>query len=235
MKVSKCHAIHQLTFLPRAFPVNCYIVEEETDLTLVDAALPYSAKAILSFAKKLGKPVSRIVLTHAHGDHIGALDTLKKQFPEMSVYISERDARLLAGDRTLDRNEPSTPIRGGVPKPGAIKTRPDVLLREGDRVGSLLVIETPGHTPGSISLLDERTKFLLAGDAFQTRGGFAVAGQLRLRFPFPAMATWNHSVALESAKKAARYEPAYLGVGHGKMIKRPLPLIERATATSKGE
>lgn len=36
--------LYQLSFLPRAFPVNCYFVEEEDGLTLIDAALPYSAK-----------------------------------------------------------------------------------------------------------------------------------------------------------------------------------------------
>jgi len=70
-------------FLPRAFPVNCYLVEEEDGLTLVDAALSRSAKGILREAGAIGKPIVRIVLTHAHSDHTGALDDLKQALPDV--------------------------------------------------------------------------------------------------------------------------------------------------------
>ena len=228
MRVIQNENLYQLTFLPRAFPVNCYFVDEADGLTLIDAALPYSAKGILNAANTLKKSIARIVLTHAHGDHIGALDTLKQMFPDVPVYISHRDARLLAGDRTLDTSEPNTPIKGDVPKPNAIQTRPDFLLTEGDRIGSLLAISTPGHTPGSMSFIDTRTQFLIAGDAFQTRGGFAVTGQMKPLFPFPAMATWNKEVAISSARKILEYKPALLAVGHGNLLARPMELIQRA-------
>jgi len=146
MKMVQEQTIYQLAFMPRLFPVNCYFVEEEDSLTLIDAAMPYSANTILKAARKIGKPITRIMLTHAHNDHIGALDTLKQKLPDAIVYISERDARLIDGDLTLDPDEPQTPIRGGVPK--GIKTRADVLLQDGDRIGSLLAIAAPGHTPG---------------------------------------------------------------------------------------
>ena len=134
--------VHQLTFMPRIFPVNCYIVEEEDGLTLIDAALPYSVKGILQAAAKIGKPITRIVLTHAHGDHVGALDALKQALPKVPVHISARDSRLLAGDVTLDTGEPQTPIRGDVPK--NVQTRADVLLHDGNRIGSLLALAAPG-------------------------------------------------------------------------------------------
>jgi glyoxylase-like metal-dependent hydrolase (beta-lactamase superfamily II) len=149
-------------------------------------------------------------------------------YPDVPVYISRRDARLLTGDRSLDANEPGTPIRGGVPKPHTIKTTPDVLLDDGSMVGSLLAIWTPGHTPGSMSFLDTRTQFLIAGDAFQTRGGFAVTGQLKPLFPFPAMATWNKELGMESARKIRELQPELLAVGHGKMITQPVDFIDRA-------
>ena len=41
---------------------------------------------------------------------------------------------------------------------------------------------TPGHTPGSMSFLDIRNKALIVGDAFQTRGGTAVSGQMKFWF-----------------------------------------------------
>ena len=159
MRMMHEKTVYQLSFLPRVFPVNCYFVEEEDGLTLIDAALPYSAKGILQAAEKIGKPITNIVLTHAHDDHIGALDALKEVLPHVPVYISKRDAKLLEGDTTLQKDEPNTPIKGGVPK--KIKTVPNVLLEDGDRVGSLLAIMTPGHTPGSMSFLDVRNKALI--------------------------------------------------------------------------
>lgn len=168
MRLTKIRNFYQLTFLPKFFPVNCYLVEEAHSLTLVDCALPFSADKILEIAKQIGKPIRHIVITHAHKDHVGALDQLKQRIPEAQVMISKRDSRLLKGDRSLDSDEVQTPIRGSVPHD--VQTNPDSLLQEGDQIGSLRVIATPGHTPGSISLLDERDRSLIVGDAFQVRG-----------------------------------------------------------------
>jgi glyoxylase-like metal-dependent hydrolase (beta-lactamase superfamily II) len=228
MRMIKKLAVYQLTFMPRFFPVNAYLVEEEDSLTVVDAALPYSVKGILSAAARIGKPITRIVLTHAHSDHIGALDSLKLALPDVPVCISERDARLLAGDRSLDEKEPMTPIRGGVPKIGKVKTKPDVLLHNGDCVGSLLTIAAPGHTPGNMAFFDTRNRALIVGDAFQTRGGIAVSGQVRPLFPFPALATWNKEVSLATAHKLIALNPTLLAAGHGVMLDNPQAQLMRA-------
>jgi glyoxylase-like metal-dependent hydrolase (beta-lactamase superfamily II) len=226
MRVIKNGHLYQVTFMANVFPVNCYLVEEGEGLTLIDAALPYSAKAILKAAENIGKPINKIVLTHAHEDHVGALDAIRQELPDVPVYISVRDHRLMDGDVSLDPQEDQTAIKGGVPK--NIKTRADMLVKEGDTIGSLVVIETPGHTPGSISLLDIRTNALIAGDAFQTRGGLAVAGDMKWLFPFPAFATWSKMTALRSAKKLMGYQPKLLAVGHGEMMENPLKGIEQA-------
>lgn len=226
MRVIHENTIYQLTFMPRLFPVNCYMVEESDSLTLIDAALPYSSKGILKLAKKIGKPITRILLTHIHDDHVGALDALKGALPEVTVYVSRRDSRLMDGDNTLDKDEPDMPLRGGIPK--KLKTRADILLEDGDQIGSLIALFTPGHTPGSMSYFDTRSKALIVGDAFQTRGGIAVGGQIRPLFPFPAMATWGKEWALESAKKMKKYQPVLLAAGHGKMIKQPEAAIDYA-------
>ncbi|MEJ3718466.1 MBL fold metallo-hydrolase [Paenibacillus polymyxa] len=226
MRIVQVQHVYQLTFMPRLFPVNCYLVEEKEGLTLIDAGLPYSAQRIEQAAARIGQPIIRIVLTHAHGDHVGALDKLKAKYPEAQVFISRRDARLLKGDVSLEAGEPDTPIRGSVPK--NILTQPDVLLEDGDNVGSLLAISVPGHTPGSMGFLDTRARALIAGDAFQTRGGVAVAGRLKPLFPFPALATWNKEISLQSAKKLASYNPSLLAAGHGNMLKHPQSQLERA-------
>jgi glyoxylase-like metal-dependent hydrolase (beta-lactamase superfamily II) len=225
--------LYQVTFMGNVFPVNCYIVEEKDGLTLIDAALGFCAKGILKAAETIGKPITKIVLTHAHEDHVGALDSIKEILPDVPVYISKRDHRLMNGDRSLDQNEDPTPIKGGVPK--KLKTRANVLLKEGDQVGSLLAIDTPGHTPGSMSFFDNRTRALIAGDALQTRGGIAVAGDMKPWFPFPAFGTWSKQTALASAMKLVRYEPALLAVGHGEMVANPVKVMEQAIENLRGK
>lgn len=228
MKITKEGSIYQLTFFPSWFPVNCYLADEGNTLTLIDAALPFSYKGILKAAEDIGKPITRILLTHAHGDHIGSLDRLKKLLPDCEVVISARDARLLKGDVTLEAGEPQTPVKGGVAKPGQIQTIPDTLVSEGDIIGSFQVIASPGHTPGHIALFNEKTRALIAGDAFQVRGGVAVSGVLKPLFPFPAWATWNKGVAVQSAIKLKKLSPNLLGVGHGKFLKSPEEIMARA-------
>lgn len=231
MRMKRELTLAQLTFFPRLFPVNCYLIEEEDGLTLIDAALSVSLKGILQAARLIGKPIVRIALTHAHGDHVGALDGLKRQLPDAPVLISVRDARLMRADSSLDPGEPQRPIRGGLPK--KLQTRPDVLLKDGDRIGSLTAVSVPGHTPGSMAFYDERTGFLIAGDAMQTRGGIAVSGQMVPWFPFPAMATWDKQTALDSVRKLRELQPSMLAVGHGDLLPNPLQAIDRAIAQAE--
>ena len=172
-----------LTRVTRFGFVNAFLVEEEDGLTLVDTAIPGSAKAILAAAAELGRPIVRIALTHAHGDHIGSLDALAEPLPGVEVAISTRDARLLAKNKTTDPGEPpEAKMRGSYP--GA-KTQPTRTLSPGDRVGSLEVIAAPGHTPGHVAFLDTRDRTLIAGDAFSTLGGVATSAKVNPRFPLP--------------------------------------------------
>lgn len=226
MKVTKIGNVYQLTFLPGFFPVNCYVIEEGSSLTLIDTGLPNSYKGIVKIINTIGKPLKNIMLTHAHGDHVGSLVELKNQFPDIPISVSERDSRLLRGDTSIDKDEPQAPIKGGIPKD--INLVPEQLLKEGDQIGSLVVITTPGHTPGSISFFYTRDQAVIAGDALQTRGGIAVSGQIRPFFPFPAMATWHKETALESVKKIKALQPRLLAVGHGEMIENPAESIQLA-------
>ena len=81
-----------------------------------------------------------------------------------------------------------------------------------------------------MAFLDTRSGAMIAGDAFQTRGGIAVSGQIRPLFPFPAMATWCKHTALESAARLRDLRPALLAVGHGPMAVQPAAALDRAIA-----
>lgn len=222
----------QLTRLPHIFPVNAYLVREDDGLTLIDTTIPGSQHAIIAAAQSLGQPITRIVLTHAHMDHVAALDALHQLLPNAEVLISERDARFLVGDKSLDADEPQAKLAGAYQ---TVATRPTRLLHDGDRIGSLEVIATPGHTPGHIALYDRRDGTLVAGDAFQTLGGTAVAGSVRWLFPFPALATWHRPTALASARRLRDLAPARLAIGHGKVLEQPLAAIDDAIAQAARE
>jgi len=225
MRITRFESVYQLTFFPHIFPVNCYLADEEDGLTLIDTGIPISKTGILKAADHLRKPIKRISLTHAHSDHVGSLDALYHSLPGVKVSISERDARLLKGDTEMLEGERGT-IKGGVPK--NIKTNPDILLKEGDRIGSLLTVSSPGHTPGSISFFDERSGLLIVGDAYHTRSGMTVSGHLKLSFPFPALATWDKEIALESAQKLLDLKPKALAAGHGDLVHDPAQAMKIA-------
>lgn len=205
--------------------INCYLVREDDGFTLIDTTVSGQMQPIMQAAHKLGLPIVRILLTHAHIDHVGALDELHNALPNAQVAISERDARFLTGDKSLDSTEPQVPLRGGYP---ICKTKPTRLLHEGDRIGSLEVLATPGHTPGHIAFLDIRDRAVIAGDAFQTLGGVAVSGTFKLLFPLPAFSTWHKGLSLQSARKLLALQPSLLAVGHGRMLSHPQTAMERA-------
>ena len=215
----------QLTRFPRVFPVNCYLVREDDGLTLIDAGISGSERAILDAARGLGAPIQRIVLTHAHGDHLGSLDALHRLLPDAAVLVSARDARFLVGDMSLDPAEPQTKLRGAYQ---TTATQPSRLLNDGDLVGSLQVVASAGHTPGHIALFEPRDGSLIAGDALQTHVDVAVSGTLIRRFPFVAMATWSRPLALASARRLRSLAPSRLAVGHGNVHEQPSAALDRA-------
>jgi glyoxylase-like metal-dependent hydrolase (beta-lactamase superfamily II) len=220
----------QLTLYPALFPMNCYLVVEADGLTLVDSTTSSPASDIDVIAKQLGRSLRRVALTHAHGDHVGGVAGVRQRFPGVEVSLSERDTPILAGDKTLRPSEPQTPVKGYFVK---VDWKPDRVLKPGDRVGSLEIVASPGHTPGHVAFLDVRDRSLIAGDAFQTRAGIAVSGVLRPLFPFPAMATWNKRAALASAVALRALDPTLLAVGHGDAIKDPGSQMDRAIGAAR--
>jgi glyoxylase-like metal-dependent hydrolase (beta-lactamase superfamily II) len=165
-----------------------------------------------------------MVLTHAHLDHVGSTDAIAHELPGIEFAVGQRESRLLRKDFSLDAGETGKKLLGF---PGA-KLPPTILLNDGDRIGSVQVIFSPGHTPGHMSYLDVRDASLIAGDAFTTQTGVLAAGTLKLLFPFPALFSWNREFAAEGARKLRGFKPVRLAVGHGRTIESPLTAMDQA-------
>jgi glyoxylase-like metal-dependent hydrolase (beta-lactamase superfamily II) len=215
-----------LTQLTRLRFVNAYLVREDDGFTLVDTTIGGSAPALIAAAQSAGAPIRRIALTHGHGDHVGSLDALKDRLGDsVQVLMPELDARIHAGEPVTEKKPP-----GSWPK---ITTVPDARIAPGERIGSLEVIASPGHTPGHVSFLDTRDRTLIAGDTLTTYGRAAVSSHYYWRFPLAAMATWDKARDIESARALRALDPAILVVGHGPAIRDPGAAMDTALARAE--
>ena len=211
--------------ITRLTAFNCYLVQEGDGLTLIDSNMSGSAQDIMKAAQSIGLPITRITLTHAHGDHAGSLDEVAALLPDAEVAFSPRTAEFLQGELSLRPDEPQNPLRGGFVQR---TTQANRLLNPDDVLGSLRILAAPGHTPDQIAFYDERDGTLIAGDALQTKAGTAVSGITRWLFPFPAMATWHLPTALATAQTLRALNPSRLAVGHGKVLENPADEMDKA-------
>lgn len=126
-----------------AYQTNCYLVWDEDSPTCVVIDPGYEPETVLFEAKKLGKDIAAILLTHGHFDHVGGVKDIAAE-TGCPVYLCADDLsmpkQMTAG--TLYHTHTYT---------------------EGDRLElaglSFKVLHTPGHTPGSVCLMCENTIF----------------------------------------------------------------------------
>ncbi len=152
----------------------------DNGVTLVDAGMGGSQKPILKAIKYLGygpSDIKRIIITHAHIDHILGLKALC-DMSKAKVLASEADADTIEGKKPLffpKMNLPNSLLL--VLLRPFIKYAPatvDQRLKDGDTIpvlGGLTVLGLPGHSPGNIGLYCPSKKLLFSSDTLGMKGG----------------------------------------------------------------
>ncbi len=173
-------------------PVNCYLIAEDP-VTLIDTG-PKTKEAVEALREGLRRArfrvadIRRIVLTHAHEDHCGLARSLRDEAKNAEVFVHGWETGHRAG-RLEYQEHRKLLARAGVPEDeievmrrlyDGVRQYADSLedgeyaeLNDEEELrfdtGSLRVIHTPGHTPGSCSFLREADRTIIAGDCVLKR------------------------------------------------------------------
>jgi len=190
---------------------NVYLVVGE-QLTLLDTGFRGNTSAVLAYMRRLGFDPSQlawIVLTHRHPDHAGSAARLR-ELTGAEVVAHTLETSLSHGHRVVHAASPG--VRGWVVNPvrRVMRVAPvtvDVLAADGMRLDGLVLLHTPGHTPGSLSAFDPARGALFTGDIVLNTGG-------RLRRPLPHSGAQREELEASLARLAA-LEPRVCCVAHG--------------------
>ncbi len=199
------------------FQVATFLVRHRHGLALVDAGFPGWEHAILTAARSLPPPneITHVVLTHSHGDHVGAVAGVLAHMPA-EVLCSERErpfvegASLARSARGLGRRVALT-LHARLAGRGVAPVRVTRTLAEGELVCGMRVVAVPGHTPGQIALVHEADRLVLCGDAL-----FHVRGRIGYD-PIPGM-TMDREAADASLESIARLGIEDVAPSHGPAI-----------------
>ena len=213
--------VYQLAgFPPNAF--NVYLIED----VIVDCGTRYASRRLKRAVH--GRPLKAVTLTHSHFDHQGAASEICS-LRDIPLWCGERDAPAVESGELSALlpahwlNRLGTRLLAGPPHPVARR------LREGDRVGRFVVLETPGPSPGHVSYWREEDGVLLLGDVLQNM--HPVTGLPGLHEPL-GLSTFDYAANRASARKVAALRPALVCFGHGPPLYDGAELVDFVSSPS---
>ena len=204
--------------------VNAFLVEEDGELTLVDAGMPGNYRDLETELRRLGRSLSDIrgvALTHGDPDHTGFAERLRRE-TGVPVYVHEADAGRARGEVKKQvkwgraRVGPTLRFlayglrRGGLSASPVSEVMPVPDGQVLELPGSPRIIHLPGHTPGSAAVWFESLGALMVGDALTT--GHVLTGE---QGPQPAPFTIDVARAIESLARIEELPGEWLLPGHG--------------------
>jgi glyoxylase-like metal-dependent hydrolase (beta-lactamase superfamily II) len=156
--------------------VYCYIIEEDR-IQLIDTGVAGAEKSIYSCLESLGaapEDLKTVILTHSHPDHIGAALNIKRR-SNVDIYAHDAERGWI---EDVDLQKKQRPVPGfDSLVSGSVDI--DRAIDDGDFIScgkdaGLVVMHTPGHSPGSISLRSEDNRVLFCGDAIPQPGDLPI-------------------------------------------------------------
>ncbi len=224
--------------------VNCYLIEEGDEVTLVDAGLPAVHPYLMAALEVIGRrpsDVAALVLTHAHFDHIGAARRLQEELGCV-VHVHPNDEYLLRHPYSYLHERPrvlyplryprALPVLGAMAAAGALRVKgmdgASVLTAgEVDVPGRPVVIETPGHTFGHCALHLPDRGVLISGDALVTLDPYTGEEGPRI---VAGAATADSALAIGSLRRLEETEAGVVLPGHGEPFRGGIRAAVRRAA-----
>ncbi|WHY31419.1 MBL fold metallo-hydrolase [Bacillus wiedmannii] len=207
MEIAKGIEMLQLEF--QEFIIPPILLWDDKMAVLIDTGFPGQFEDIQIEMERVGVSFDKlkvVILTHQDIDHIGSLpDLLENGVSDIKVYAHELDKPYIEGEFPLLKD-------GQVKNPPKGKVSDTVIDgQELPYCGGILILHTPGHTPGHISLYMKQSKTLIAGDSM-----YSVNGKLGV---IHAPTTLNVKEAQQSLKKYSNLDIESVVCYHGGLSK----------------
>jgi glyoxylase-like metal-dependent hydrolase (beta-lactamase superfamily II) len=211
--------------------VNPTLLWDNDEVILVDTGFPGQLPKIREALEKAGVPfekLSKIIITHHDIDHVGSLPAVLKESSQKvevlahevekpyiqnelpSVKLTPQRAALIDSQLASLPEEQRLAMKKVFDNFKNLKAQVDRTLSDGEELpycGGIIVIHTPGHTPGHICLYLKQSKTLIAGDSMFVTDGLLV--------PAPQFINHNSETAIQSLKKLAPYDIETVICYHG--------------------
>ena len=169
--------------------VNAYVLVRGQEIAIVDTGLPGSAAKFTDVIQSAGHgwdAVNHVILTHHHPDHVGSTGEVLEAAGKATIYAGAEDIPEITSPQQIQA------------------------VKDGDEVLGMQIIDTPGHTPGHISVYDPKGSLFVAGDAMVNVDGVLAGANARF--------TADMDMANESIKKIAQLTFETAVFGHGDPI-----------------